>query len=139
MNPGEPLRPLEDVASGGELARVLLALKGALASHHETPLLVFDEIDAGIGGRVGTAFGRRLAQIAAHHQVLVVTHLAQVAAFASTHLLVRKRTDGKRTMTTVETLDRAGRVRELAEMLAGAGEHPHATAQARELLAEAGA
>jgi DNA repair protein RecN (Recombination protein N) len=138
MNPGEPPRPLEDVASGGELARVLLSLKGSLAGHHGVPLLVFDEIDAGVGARVGGAFGKRLATLARHHQVLVVTHLAQTAAYASRHLLVKKRVDSGRTTTSVRALDRAERLRELAEMLGGAGASEHAQAQAAELLAEAG-
>jgi DNA repair protein RecN (Recombination protein N) len=138
MNVGEPPKPLEEVASGGETARVLLSLKGALAGHHRTPLLVFDEIDAGVGARVGAAFGRRLAALAAHHQVLVVTHLAQTAAFAKRHLLVRKRVAAGRTTTGVHVLGMAERVRELAEMLGGSGASGHAEAQAAELLAEAG-
>lgn len=138
MNVGEPPQPMEDVASGGELARILLSLKGALAGHHRVPLLVFDEIDAGVGARVAGAFGRRLAALAAHHQVLVVTHLAQTAAFARRHLLVKKRVEAGRTVTTVRALSREERVRELAEMLGGSAAGSHAEAQAAELLAEAG-
>jgi DNA repair protein RecN (Recombination protein N) len=138
MNPGEPARPIEDVASGGELARILLSLKGALAEHHRIPLLVFDEIDAGVGARAAGAFGKRLAALAAHHQVLVVTHLAQTAAYAKRHLLVKKRIEGGRTTTGVRALTREERVRELAEMLGGAAASAHAEAQAAELLAEAG-
>ncbi len=137
MNVGEALLPMESVTSGGELARILLALKGALADHHGVPMLVFDEIDSGTGGRIGTAFGRRIRGLSRHHQVVVVTHLAQVAAFADQHLLVRKRVEGARTVTSCKPLDDAGRLRELAEMLAGSGDHPHAAAQARELLDEA--
>ncbi|HYC78169.1 MAG TPA: DNA repair protein RecN [Planctomycetota bacterium] len=138
MNVGEAPRPLEDVASGGELARVLLSLKGALAGRHRMPTLIFDEIDAGVGARAGVAFGRRLAALATHHQVLVVTHLAQTAAYARRHLLVKKRVEHGRTVTVVRALDRGERVRELAEMLGGAGASAHAEAQAAELLAEAG-
>lgn len=138
VNPGEPEQPFERVASGGETARILLALKGALAGMHRIPLLVLDEIDSGIGGRVGLPFGRRIAAIARHHQVLVVTHLPQVAAFAGRHLRVRKRVVRGRTRTEVEVLDRPARVEELAEMLGGAGQDA-ARAQAAALLQEAGA
>ena len=137
MNVGEPPQPMEAVASGGELARILLSLKGALAGHHRVPLLVFDEIDAGVGARVAGAFGRRLAALAAHHQVLVVTHLAQTAAYARRHLLVKKRVEAGRTVTAVRALSREERVRELAEMLGGSAASSHAEAQAAELLAEA--
>lgn len=134
-NPGEPGRPLKEVASGGEMARVLLAIKGALAGAHDIPLLIFDEIDSGVGGRVGLPFGRRIAAIARFHQVLVVTHLAQVAAFASHHLRVRKELVDGRTRTRVDALSPSEREVELAEMLGGDASDP-ARAQARALLAE---
>ena len=140
-NPGEPEQPIEQVASGGELARILLALKGALAGAHRIPLLIFDEIDAGVGGRVGMPFGRRIASIAEHHQVLVVTHLPQVAAFAERHLGVRKEVASGRTRTEVFVLDDTARERELAAMLGGgdAGEAAEDAArlQARALIEEA--
>lgn len=140
-NPGEPEQPIEQVASGGELARILLALKGALAGAHRVPLLIFDEIDAGVGGRVGMPFGRRIASIAQHHQVLVVTHLPQVAAFADRHLGVRKHVKSGRTRTEVFVLDDGGRESELAAMLgggdAGAAAEDAARLQARALLEEA--
>jgi DNA repair protein RecN (Recombination protein N) len=138
MNVGEDVKPLEDVASGGELARVLLSLKGALAEHHLVPTLVFDEIDAGVGARAGAAFGRRLATMARGRQILVVTHLAQTAAFAARHFAVRKTVALGRTLSSVAPLDRAARVRELAAMLGGDALSEHAVAQAKELLAEAG-
>ncbi|MAG58548.1 MAG: DNA repair protein RecN [Planctomycetes bacterium] len=131
-NPGEPEQPLEQVASGGETARILLALKGALAGAHRIPLLIFDEIDAGVGGRVGVAFGRRIAHIARHHQVLVVTHLPQVAAFAERHLLVRKEVKRGRTRTQVVVLEDTAREAELAAMLGGAGDGAAADRAARE-------
>jgi len=140
-NPGEPEQPIEQVASGGELARILLALKGALAGAHRIPLLIFDEIDAGVGGRVGMPFGRRIASIAEHHQVLVVTHLPQVAAFADRHLGVRKHVKSGRTRTEVFVLDDAARESELAAMLgggdAGSAAEGAARLQARALLGEA--
>lgn len=137
MNVGEPPKPLEEVASGGELARTLLALEGALAGAHRIPTLVFDEIDAGVGGRVGLPFGRRIKLLASHHQVLVVTHLPQVAAFADTHLLVKKEVGSGRTRTVVRTLDSAGRVEELADMIGASGARHLAVEQARDLMKEA--
>ncbi|NRA95260.1 MAG: DNA repair protein RecN [Planctomycetes bacterium] len=140
-NPGEPEQPLERIASGGELARVLLAVKGALAGAHRIPLLIFDEIDAGIGGRVGMTFGKRIASISRHHQVLVVTHLPQVAAFADRHLGVQKEVRGGRTRTRVVTLEGKERIREVAAMLGGAdagrAAEVAATTQAEALIEEA--
>jgi DNA repair protein RecN (Recombination protein N) len=139
VNPGEDLQGLERVASGGETARIHLALRGALAGHHRIPILVFDEIDAGIGGRVGLPFGRRLGALARHHQVLVVTHLPQVAAFASRHFRVHKAVRGGRTRTTIDELDAEARVLELAEMLGGDVAPQAARTQAEALMREAGA
>lgn len=136
-NPGEPEQPLERIASGGETARIMLALKGALAGNHRVPLLIFDEIDSGIGGRVGMPFGRRIAAIAEHHQVLLITHLAQVAAFADRHFRVRKRVVGRRTRTEVATLGEQDKIAELAEMLGGEAAPEAAATQARALLEEA--
>ena len=136
-NKGEPPHPLEEIASGGESARILLALRGALAGHHRVPLLIFDEIDSGIGGRVGLPFGRRVAEIAEHHQVLLITHLPQVAAFAQRHLAVRKTVRGKRTRTEVHPLGAGERVAELAAMLGGGTAMKAAKAQAEALLSEA--
>jgi DNA repair protein RecN (Recombination protein N) len=134
-NPGEEAQPLAKVASGGEMARVLLAIKGALAGAHDIPLLIFDEIDAGVGGRVGLPCGRRIASIARYHQVLVVTHLAQVAAFANHHLRVRTEGVEGRTRTIVESLTACEREVELAEMLGG-DTSDAAIAQARSMLEE---
>ena len=116
-NPGEPLRPLAKVASGGEAARIMLALKSVLSEADQTPTLIFDEIDQGIGGRMGAQVGRKLWELAARHQVLVVTHLAQLAGFADVHYRVSKHTQGGRTVTHVDKLDERGRVEELADML----------------------
>lgn len=132
-NPGEPTAPLTDVASGGELARVMLALHAVAGS--ETATLVFDEIDAGLGGRTGRAVGRVLHDLARGRQVLVVTHLAQVAAFADRQLRVDKLTQDGRTVTRVVPLDGRERELELARMLAG-DDGVAARAHARALLAD---
>jgi DNA repair protein RecN (Recombination protein N) len=134
-NPGEPPRPLARVASGGELSRAMLAARVVLSE--APPTLVFDEIDAGIGGEAGAAVGRLLADLAGRHQVLVVTHLAQVAAFADAQVVVEKREQGKRTVASAQTVAGEDRVRELSRMLAGVGESAHARSHAAELL-EAG-
>jgi DNA repair protein RecN (Recombination protein N) len=136
-NPGLPMRPLGKAASGGELSRVMLALRVVLAGVDRTPTLVFDEVDAGVGGRTAAAVGRRLAVLARHHQVLVVTHLPQIAAWADRHFVVEKRSDGEQTSTAVHTLDAGGRVTELSRMLSGMEGSGLARAHAEELLAAA--
>jgi DNA repair protein RecN (Recombination protein N) len=118
-NAGEEPRPLEKVASGGELSRIALALKTCLAASGTGRTLVFDEVDAGVGGRAAEGIGRRLKKLAASDQVLCVTHLAQIAGFADHHYLVEKRESRGRTVASVEELDRAGRVREIGRMLSG--------------------
>ncbi|MCA9935793.1 MAG: DNA repair protein RecN [Ardenticatenaceae bacterium] len=124
-NPGEPLKPMVKVASGGETARLMLALKTALAQVDATPTLIFDEIDQGIGGRVGHIVGRKLWGLTAvaHHQVIVVTHLPQLAGFGDCHFRVSKGVVNERTITKVETLDRNGRIAELAAMLGTQAQH----------------
>lgn len=123
-NPGEPLKPMARVASGGETARLMLALKTALAQVDQTPTLIFDEIDQGIGGRVGDVVGRKLWGLAAeaNHQVVVVTHLPQLAGYGDAHFHVSKAVDDGRTTTHVDSLDTRGRVRELAAMLGTQGD-----------------
>jgi DNA repair protein RecN (Recombination protein N) len=138
-HPGAPLRPLARAASGGELSRVMLALRVVLAGVDRTPTLVFDEVDAGVGGRTAAAVGRRLAQLARHHQVLVVTHLPQIAAHADRHFTVEKHSAEGDTSTAVRLLDDAGRVTELSRMLAGMEGSGLAQAHAEELLAAASA
>jgi DNA repair protein RecN (Recombination protein N) len=132
-NPGEPPRPLAKIASGGELSRVALAIKQVLATADETPTLVFDEVDTGIGGRSADPVGRSLWALARRHQVLCVTHLPQIAAYADAHFQIAKRERGGRTVTQVRALDHEGRIVELAQMLAGSG-GTAALASARELL-----
>jgi len=118
-NPGEPLKPMARVASGGETARLMLALKSALAAVDATPTLIFDEIDQGIGGRVGDIVGRKLWGLAVEgeHQVIIVTHLPQLAGYGDAHLQVSKQVADGRTTTHIEPLDRTGRINELAAML----------------------
>jgi DNA repair protein RecN (Recombination protein N) len=132
-NPGEPPRPLSKIASGGEMSRVMLALKTVLADAAPVPTLVFDEIDAGIGGRTAHAVGEQIAQLARHFQILCVTHLPQIACRANRHLLIEKHTDGEATRVSVQPLTGEARVQEIARMLAGT---PTETARqhARELL-----
>ncbi len=121
-NPGEGFKPLAKIASGGESSRLMLALKSVLALADPTPTLIFDEIDQGIGGRLGAVVGRKLHGLARHHQVLVITHLPQLAAYGDEHFHVEKHIHAGRTVTTVRRLDREARVRELAQMLGGTTE-----------------
>ena len=133
-NPGEPTRPLGRIASGGEASRLSLAIKVVLAAADETPLLVFDEIDAGVGGRNAAALGERLRALSRYHQVVCVTHLAQVAARADAHLRVGKRVSGGRTLTEATELTAEERTAEIAAMLAGEGAGDEALAAAEALL-----
>ena len=135
-NPGTPALPLTKVASGGELARTMLALRLVLIGHGgETPrTLVFDEVDAGIGGTAATAVGRALAEVGSAHQVLVVTHLAQVAALATTQVAVVKDVVDDTTVATAAIVDGDERVDELARMLSGAEGGTAARRHALELL-----
>ncbi|HZP30471.1 MAG TPA: DNA repair protein RecN [Acidimicrobiia bacterium] len=130
-NPGEPPRPLARAASGGELSRTMLALRLVLSE--APPTLVFDEVDAGLGGEAGTAVGRHLAELGRRHQVLCVTHLAQVAAHADAQVAVTKRERGGRTVTVATVVEGEDRIGELARMLAGLGSD-HARRHAAELL-----
>jgi len=137
-NPGQPPGPLAKIASGGELSRLMLALEVVLARLDPTPTLVFDEIDAGIGGATADAVGERLARLGRDRQVLVVTHAPQVAARADRHLLVRKRIEAGAAWVEVEELGPAGRRQEIARMLAGAEVTEAARAAAQSLLELAG-
>jgi DNA repair protein RecN (Recombination protein N) len=134
-NPGSSPLPLTKVASGGELARTMLALRLVLTAG--PPTLVFDEVDAGIGGEAAVAVGRSLAELGRDHQVLVVTHLPQVAAFADAHVRVRKRSDEDATVASIDALDDSGRVVELSRMLSGQPDSQTAQDHAEELLATA--
>jgi DNA repair protein RecN (Recombination protein N) len=131
-NPGEGMKPLAKIASGGETSRLMLALKNVLSSADQVPTLIFDEIDQGIGGRVGTVVGQKLWRLARHHQVLCVTHLPQLAAFGEYHFHVEKNIHAGRTTTQVRKLEGDTRLEELAQMFGGVSQ---GTLQsARELL-----
>ena len=136
-NPGEPLAPLAKVASGGELSRVLLAIRGALTEQGAVATYVFDEIDAGVGGAVAEAIGQRLARAAGSNQVLCITHLPQIAAFADAHYRVEKLNESGRTLTRVKRLTPDEHIEELARMLGGARVTETARHHARQLSAEA--
>jgi DNA repair protein RecN (Recombination protein N) len=118
-NPGEPAKPLRAIASSGEMARVMLALKTVLAAEDEIPVLVFDEVDANVGGETANIVGEKMKQIAARRQVLCITHLPQVAAPADAHYVVSKQVKNGRTVSTIELLDKNARITELARMLGG--------------------
>jgi DNA repair protein RecN (Recombination protein N) len=136
-HPGAPSLPLQRGASGGELSRVMLAIEVVFAGSGGPPTLVFDEVDAGVGGQAAVEIGRRLARLARSHQVLVVTHLPQVAAFADRHLVVAKDTSGAVTTSGVRVVEDTDRARELARMLAGLPDSDLGIAHAEELLAVA--
>ncbi len=135
-NPGEDPQPLRAVASGGEAARIFLALRGALAVRRSTPTLIFDEVDAGVGGRLGPKVAGNLERLGDHHQVLCVTHLPAIAARATRHLQVSKEVDGGRTRTRIQWLSGDGRVAEIADMIARGAAEPTALAEAQRLLAD---
>jgi len=133
-NPGEPPKPLVKVASGGELSRLMLAMKCLLARRDQVNTVVFDEVDAGIGGKAAEAVARKIAELAVHHQVLCITHLPQIAAAANEHFMVEKNIINGRTLTTITTLVKVQRVMELARMLGGDSLTDQTVAYARELV-----
>lgn len=137
-NPGEPLKPLARIASTGEISRFTLALKGALSEADNIPVLIFDEIDIGVGGRSGDILGKKLWSLARHHQVICVTHLPQIAAYADSHFCVHKELSGDRTTSILENLDNDSRLKELALMLAGPDYTETVFENARELTQKAG-
>ncbi|HKX61476.1 MAG TPA: DNA repair protein RecN, partial [Verrucomicrobiae bacterium] len=118
-NPGEPARPLRAIASSGEMARVMLAIKTVLAAEDEIPVLVFDEVDANVGGETAHAVGEKMRQIGRHRQAICITHLAQVAAQAHAHFVVSKHVKDGRTISQIASLEKTERVTELARMLGG--------------------
>ena len=134
-NPGEPLRPLSGVASGGELSRIMLAVKTLLADRDDTPTLIFDEIDTGISGRTAQKVSEKMARIAASHQVICITHLSQIAAMADTHLEITKTAENGTTVTRIRTLGEEDSVRELARILGGAEVTDAVYQNAREMRA----
>jgi DNA repair protein RecN (Recombination protein N) len=137
-NVGEPPRPLEKVASGGELSRIALALKTCVTSPAKDRTLVFDEVDAGIGGVAAESVGRRLQSLAERNQVLCVTHLAQIAGFAAHHFVVEKKEVKGRTLATVDELSGDLRTREIGRMLSGQRLTPEALRHAEQLIRTTG-
>ncbi|MFM8831167.1 MAG: DNA repair protein RecN [Spartobacteria bacterium] len=129
-NPGEPERPLRAIASSGEISRVMLALKTSLAAQDSVPVLIFDEIDANVGGEIGAKVGAKMKELAASHQVFCITHLPQVAAAATAQFMVSKDTSGERTRTSLVSTDGADRVTEIARMLGGQAESARKHAKA---------
>jgi len=134
LNPGQALQPLEKVASGGEISRTMLALKSALAQADQIPVLIFDEIDAGISGRIGRVVGRRLEALAENHQIIAITHLPQIASMGEFHYEVFKTFDGGETETSLRPLIGEARVKEVAKLLAGEAVTPQSMESAKELL-----
>lgn len=135
-NVGESLKPLSKVASGGELARIMLALKNVMAEHDSVGTMIFDEVDAGVSGRAAQKVAEKLRRVSQGRQVLCVTHLPQIAALAEHHLLISKTVHNERTYTQVHTLDRAGRVQELARMIGGTVISETTLKSAEEMLAD---
>ncbi|MBF0521767.1 MAG: DNA repair protein RecN [Candidatus Omnitrophica bacterium] len=136
-NAGEELKPLSEIVSSGEAARVMLALKKALIEVDPIPVLIFDEIDAQIGGRLGTVTGKKLKSLSSHRQVILITHLPQIASFADQHFKVLKMVKNGRTITSVEALDKNARVKELAKMMSGEKETQISLQHAEDLLSKA--
>lgn len=136
-NPGEPLKPMSAIASGGELSRIMLALKAISMDAGSVDSMVFDEIDTGVSGRMAQVVGEKMCRIARSHQVLCVTHLPQIAALGDVHFVVEKRTDGERTQTSVHRLDDEGRVRELSRLVGGAEDSESSLSHARHMLSDA--
>lgn len=136
-NPGEKPKPLVKVASGGEISRVMLAMKSALAESAKLPILIFDEIDTGISGRVAEAVGKSLKNLSRLHQIIAITHLPQIAAMADLHLQVQKSVQGERTVTEVTPLDHESRLRAIAQLISGKSISPSSLSHAAELVASA--
>ena len=133
-NAGEALKPMSKVASGGELARIMLSMKNVLAEKDQIATLIFDEVDTGVSGRAAQKVAEKLRKLARHKQVLCVTHLPQMAALANTHMLISKSERDGRTYTTVTPLDLEGRKRELARIIGGANITETTLKSAEEML-----
>jgi len=136
-NPGEPERPLAKIASGGEAARIMLAIKAILADADRTPILIFDEIDTGVSGRTALRVAEKMSVLAHGRQVFCITHLPQIAAMADHHFLIEKRVENSQTRTTLGQLDRSGRQQEIARLLSGGAGAGQALSLAEELLRNA--
>ena len=136
-NAGEDLKPLAEIVSSGEAARLMLALKKALIKVDPIPVLIFDEIDAQIGGRLGTITGKKLKELSADRQVILITHLPQIASFADTHFKIYKKVENNRTTTVIEELDAGAKIKEIAKMMSGEKESAIALTHAQEMLTQA--
>jgi DNA repair protein RecN (Recombination protein N) len=136
-NPGEELKPLKKIASGGEISRVMLALKHQLAKVDRTPVLVFDEIDANIGGRMGEVIGEKLSSIARSHQVVCITHLPQIASYGDEQYKVNKLVKNGKTYSTIENVTGEARLEEIADMIRGSEKTDITRKQAQEMLRDA--
>jgi DNA repair protein RecN (Recombination protein N) len=133
-NPGEELKPLRKVASGGEISRITLCLKSILSDVDKIPTVIFDEVDIGIGGRIAESVGDLLSEVSKNHQIICITHLPQIPAFADDHLLVKKEIKGNATFTQVMKLDEKKRQSEIARMLGGKEITPKTMEHAGEML-----
>ena len=136
-NPGEPLRPLAKIASGGEMSRIMLAMKSVLAKSGTIPTMIFDEIDVGVGGRTAQTIGDKLEALAKDAQILCITHLPQIASRVATHFFIEKHVSDGRTSVSVEPLDSEGRIDEIARMLGGSRRSEAVVQHAREMLSAA--
>jgi DNA repair protein RecN (Recombination protein N) len=134
-NRGEELKPLARIASGGELSRIVLAMKKVLAGSGSVGTIIFDEVDSGIGGAIAEIVGEKLRDVSEHYQVICITHLPQIACFANRHFLVAKEETAEHTKTTIHSLSKAERLDEIARMLAGVELTEKAREHAREMLA----
>ena len=133
-NPGEPVKPIAKIASGGELSRLLLALKCLFARKDLVETVIFDEVDAGISGKAAESVSRKIKELAEHHQVICITHLPQIASYADDHYLVIKSVNGERTQTTISLLEQESRVAEIAKMLDGDSVSSQTLAYVRDLV-----
>jgi len=137
-NPGEDFKPLARIASGGEISRIMLALKNILAESDHIPLLIFDEIDAGVSGQIALAVGKSIQNLASTHQIICITHLPQIASFGNAHYRVEKYVENSRTFTRVSPLDSENRIREIASLMGGKTLSEEILQSARQLIQEAG-
>lgn len=136
-NPGEPLKPLSKIASGGELSRIMLALKSIFSKHQEVTSIIFDEVDTGVSGRVAQAIAEKIHKVSMNSQVLCISHLPQVAAMADTHLYIAKETKDGRTRSTVKPLSEDEKIKEIGRMISGAEITDLTKEHAKELLQQA--
>jgi DNA repair protein RecN (Recombination protein N) len=137
-NVGEPVKPVRNVASGGELSRIMLGIKTILADKDEIDSLIFDEIDTGISGVTAREVGKRLYELSSKHQVILITHLAQIAAFANTHFVIDKKAEAGKTKTDITMIEGEARVSEIARLLGGDSTSAAAITNARELIESLG-